>query len=162
MDLDLHINGTRFRLRESRDVSRLRSAAFRAHSLWDQLTGGRLGPRKRYRAANCTVACFGGAFDLYPRLESYLSHDRRWQTAAGLIYLRDRLVEVRFEVIDGRYAAPTFWERFHEAATRPYGEPHSTADDVYFWNGAAMRLEATLSKDRINCLFRWFVSARKR
>ena len=155
MDLDLQINGTCFRLGELRDDGRLREAGFRRLNLWRRLSAGKLGGHREYQAENCTVACFGDAFELYPCTDAYLNHDRRWNTEAVLVFVQDRLTEIRFAVIDGRYAAPTFWERFRDAGISPFGKPEATNRFSYVWNSAGGTLQGALSIDRVNCHFRW-------
>jgi hypothetical protein len=152
MDLQLIINGIVFRLGDSENSEALTEAGFRRPNLI-----ARLLRRVRYRAPNCSLSCFDEAFDLYPCTDGYLDLDRQWRTEAELTYAEGRLVGIRFRVIEGRYAAPNYFDRFCELCVERFGDPDPASDahGALRWQENGKRLICSLDENAINAAFDW-------
>jgi hypothetical protein len=152
MELELVINGVQFRLGDSEDKESLNGARFRRPGLFTRLV-----QRDVYRAHNCTLTCFDESFDLYPCVDGYLDYDRQWRTEAELVFAQGRLVGVHFRVIEGRYAAPNYFDRFLDLCLERFGEPRPDPGDpgALRWQQNGKRLVCSLDEDAINADFDW-------
>jgi hypothetical protein len=158
MDIDLAINGTDFRLGDRDDAERLAEAGFRRPNPLQRLLLREGRHERRYGSDDCTVSCFREAFDLYPCTDGYLDRDRQWRTGATLVYQQGSLVAVRFRVIEGRYAAPNFYDRFLELCERYLGEPSWQEYRNFVWNGDGVALVCSLDDTAQNAAFDWALS----
>ncbi len=77
----------------------------------------------RYTADNLTLTGIDRDFSIYPCPHAYLDEDRKWSTRVTLVVQEGILHEILFQVLDGRYAAPTFFERFSDACQAVLGDP---------------------------------------
>ncbi|MFO7654912.1 MAG: hypothetical protein R6X25_14005 [Candidatus Krumholzibacteriia bacterium] len=157
MSIDLEINGLQVRLGDPEGPAALRQAGFRSPPVWRRLLL-RDSDRSRWVANNCTVTAWDGALSLYPCIDRYLNHDRRWQTRAGLVYAAGCLEEVSFEVIEGKYAAPNYFDLFQDLCSRDLGDPLHHNGRLVWKNGRALA-EGELSLDGLNALFHWRLAA---
>jgi hypothetical protein len=160
MNLDLLINEVAFNLGDRKDSDRLVAADLRPPSIWHRLVNSKYRRYSIYRASNCTLQCFGSAFDLFPCTDSYLTQDRQWRTEAEVTYAEEQLVVVRFQVVEGRYAAPNYLGRFDDLCRERFGEPGKNGDEVLEWQDAEHRLACTYQPLGHTAEFFWLMNSR--
>lgn len=107
----------------------------------------------RYETSNCLAACFTGTFDLYPCLHGYLTPDRKWRTDAHILVQNNRVTSAVLRVIEGRYAATEFVDRFRESCSSALGEPHTTDRYTMLWRNASATVTSILQPDTKNACF---------
>lgn len=153
MQLELKINSIPLVLGETVDVQALDGADFNKTGPLRRLIKNLPVGQTVYSAENCQVACFNDDFSIYPCTDSYLNRDRRWETSATLFLAKDRLQKVEFHVIDGRYAASNFLDRFHRACSRVLGDPVEKSRFLTRWQNGTGAVTSILHNDRVNADF---------
>jgi hypothetical protein len=155
MNIDLAINGVSLHLGDRNDADLLAEIGFRRLNPLQRLIQREGWHQRRYHTIGCTVSCFGESFDLYPCTDGYLNRDRQWRTAAMLIYDRERLVGVSFRVIEGRYAASNYYDRFLELGEKHIGEPARRARGTRVWSRDGQHIVCMLDETALNADFCW-------
>lgn len=153
MQLDVKVNSVPLILGDPVDMPALDEAGFRKAGPLRRLI--RLVPPGQtvFSAENCQVECFEDEFSIYPCTHGYLNRDRRWETSATLYLADDRLVKVKFHVIEGQYAATNFLDRFQESCCAVLGEPVEKSRFQTRWKNGASTVTSILHRDRINADF---------
>jgi hypothetical protein len=153
MKLDLVINNHPFELGTRVESHTLKSAAFQRAGLIRRLFNRTPGGSTRFDAKNCTLACFGEEFSLYPCTHRYLNKDRQWRTSASLFSQEDKLHRILFQVMEGQYAATSFLGRFQDACRKTFGEPTNSNKWETSWVNGKTRIVCTLHPDKVNADF---------
>jgi len=153
MKLDLIINDCTFELGDQVEPDTLKGAAFQRTGLFRRLLDRFSAGSDRFDAKNCTLACFGEKFSLYPCTHRYLNKDRQWSTSASLFAQKDTLHRILFQVVEGQYAATSFLGRFQEACSEAMGEPTTSGRWETIWVNGKMRVICKLHTDKVNADF---------
>ena len=125
-------------------------AGLRQAPLWQRLLRHPRRGGRHLEAFNCTLEAFDGAFQLYPCTDGYLNSDRQWRTAASLVVDQGRLRSVLVRVIEGRYAAAEFLDRFAEVCTGQLGEAQVVDRYTRRWKNGRTSCVSTLQRDGRN------------
>lgn len=125
-------------------------AGLRRTPLWQRLLRHPRRGGPHLEASNCTLEAFDGAFLLYPCTDGYLNNDRQWRTAATLVVEQGRLRSVQMRVIDGRYAAAEFVDRFGEICTAQLGQSQRLDRYTQRWKNGQVACLSTLQRDGRN------------
>lgn len=120
---------------------------------WRRLRVRAKGPGTRLDAENCVIDAFDGGFHLYPCTHRYLDADRRWRTAVSVFVDRGRVRRVLLQVIEGRYAAGEFVDRFREVCTEQLGEGQAVDRYTRRWRNGAATFLSCLQPDGRNAFF---------
>jgi len=107
----------------------------------------------RFEAENCTLSAMDGAFSLYPCTHGYLTPDRQWRTAASIFMSGDVVQGVMIEVIEGRYSAAEFIDRFHQVCDERFGDAHIIDRFTKRWRNGKAYLTSCLQPDGKNATF---------
>jgi hypothetical protein len=106
-----------------------------------------------YSLENCRLDCFEDDFSIYPCTDGYLDRHRQWGTRAEL-HLRGGIVQkLVFQVIEGRYAAANFVDRFRDRCGEVLGDPVQTGTFITRWRNGSSHVTAILRPDRVNADF---------
>jgi len=132
--MELMIDDVPLVLGEEIDPGLLTGTVFHKVGLVRRILTGKPSHRVLFTAANAQLRCLADDFSIYPCLDSYLDDDRRWETRARLYVEEGRLHTVEFQVIDGRYAAGNFLERFADLCTATLGEPVVRSRRITTWH----------------------------
>ena len=137
------------------DETRLASSPFQKEGLVKRLLSRASDGRDHYVLENARLTCLTDDFTIFPCTHGYLDQDRRWETRAS-IYIQDgKLEEVLFQVIDGKYAAGNFLERFAGACTDSLGDPVAHDEQGIVWHNGTTILTAFLHDNRVDADFRF-------
>jgi hypothetical protein len=128
-------------------------AGLRRPPVWDRLPWRTGGGGRRLDVANCTVDAFDGTFRLYPCMAGYLDRDRQWRTAVSVFVDEGKVRSVLVRVIEGRYAATEFADRFRDAAAALLGEGHAVDGFTRRWKNGRTACVAALQPDGRNACF---------
>ncbi len=107
----------------------------------------------RLEARDCTVALFDGDVRIYPCIDGYINRDRQWRTAVNLVVREGRLLSVEVRVIEGRYAAPEFVDRFVAACDARWGESQAVDRHTRRWRNGVAHFLSHLQPDGRNAVF---------
>jgi len=153
MGLELKINSVPMELGGMMDEQALDEAdlhkAGPLRRLIKQLPSG----QTLYLADNCKLECFDDDFCIYPCTHDYLNLDRQWETKATVYLEEGRVCKLEFRVVDGRYAASNFLERFHEACSAALGEPVESSRYRTRWHNGTARVTSILHPNKVNADF---------
>ncbi len=149
----IRINKQSFAIGENVDPETLDRADLRHSGMLQRLLRSDLGGLVRLQVENCSVDCFEGAFNLYPCTDSYLTPDRQWCTAAEIEIRNGRLISVLLKVIQGRYAAAEFVDRFRTSCMEILGAPDHEDRWVAHWRNGAPEVTCVLQNDAMNASF---------
>lgn len=153
MSLELRINSVPMELGKVMDDNALDEAELRKvgplRRLIKQLPSG----QTLYHAVNCKLECFDQEFCIYPCTHGYLNRDRQWETKATVYLDEGRVCKLEFQVVDGRYAASTFLERFYEACSAVLGEPVKSSRRRTTWRNGTALVTSILHRDKVNADF---------
>ena len=153
--MELIIDELPLRLGGSVDPQALEAGRFRKVGVFRLLVTGQSAGRELFTLANCQMTCLRDDFSIFPCTHGYLDKDRQWETRASLIFKNGTLSEVLFQVIDGRYAASNFIERFADICSGVLGQPEEIEPDTARWvNGTAM-VTTHLHRNRVHADFRF-------
>ena len=153
--MKLNIEETPLTLGGQVDPDLLAESPFQKAGLVKRLFTRTADGRDLYELENPRLTCLTDDFTIFPCTHGYLDESRRWSTRASL-YLRDgRLEEVLFQVIDGRYAAGNFLERFADVCTESLGDPVAHDERGTVWRNGSAVLTGLLHDNRVNADFRF-------
>jgi len=110
-------------------------------------------PAGRFEVRDCTLDLFDGDFRIYPCTEGYIDRDRQWHTAVDVVVKEGRLYSVEARVIEGRYAAPEFVDRFVAACDARWGESQMIDRRTRRWRNGVARFLSQLQPDGRNAVF---------
>jgi len=150
---NLTINGFTFELGDQVEHDVLESASFQKEGLVQKIFSRTPPDSARFNAQNCTLTCFGEDFSLYPCTHGYLNKDRQWKTSASLFSQKDRFHRFMFHVVEGRYAATSFLDRFRDACTNALGNPTESGRLETRWIKDKTHIVCTLHPDKTNADF---------
>ncbi|MFO7608384.1 MAG: hypothetical protein R6X35_04195 [Candidatus Krumholzibacteriia bacterium] len=128
-------------------------AGLRRPGLWRRLRDRTAGAGTRLDADNCVIDAFDGRFHLYPCTHEYLNADRQWRTAVSVFVERGRVRSVLLRVIEGRYAAGEFVDRFCTVCTEQLGEGLAVDSFTRRWRNGAAACRSCLQPDGRNACF---------
>jgi len=153
MSLELKINAIPLELGGIVDIRTLEEAALQKagplRRLFKRLPPGQM----LFRADNCKLECFHEDFCIYPCTHGYLNQDRQWKTRVSVYVADGRVQKLEFRVVDGRYAATNFLERFHEACCGVLGAPVESSRFLTRWRNGAAAVTSTLHPNMVNVDF---------
>lgn len=155
MTMKLNIEDIPLTLGERLDATRLESSPFHKEGLVKRLISRASDGRDHYVHENARLTCLTEEFTIFPCTHDYLDKDRRWETRASIFIQDGRLEEVLFQVIDGRYAAGNFLDRFTETCTDSLGEPVEHHERGTVWHNGTSILTAYLHDSRVDADFRF-------
>jgi len=112
-----------------------------------------LGGQVRLEAENCAVECFEETFSLYPCVHGYLTPDRQWRTGAEIGLSDGRVVSALFKVIQGRYAATEFVDRFRTSCCAVLGDPDREDRYSAHWSDSMVEITSALEPGAMNASF---------
>ena len=142
------------------DPDRLSDPPFHKVGLIRRFLTGRSIHRVLFTADDARLGCLADDFSIYPCTDSYLDEDRRWNTQASLFLVQDRLEEVVFRVLDARYAAGNFTDRFTELCTAILGDPRPGPNTGTIWHNGNTVVSGTLHPNGHEAEFRFRVKDR--
>lgn len=148
--MEIVINETTIAVGEPLPHDQAASAGLRPADLFSKLRRGHGGRRARLAAEGCTIELFAGGLRVYPCTHGYLNRDRQWQTAAEVHLERGRVRRVLIRIVDGRYAAPGFVDRFNELCADLLGEPHAVEGRRKHWRNGKLQFSSLLQPDCMN------------
>ncbi len=153
MNLELKINSVPMALGQMVDPKALERADFHKSGplrrLFKRLPSG----QTLFLADNCKLECFEEDFSIYPCTHGYLNRDRQWQTKASVYLENGRVCKLEFQVVDGKYAASNFLERFQEACSAVLGEPVESTRFRTRWKNDVAAVTSILHPDKFNADF---------
>jgi len=153
MALELKINSFPMALGHSVDPKALEQADFHKTGPLRRLFKSLPSGQTLFLADNCKLECFEEGFCIYPCTHGYLNRDRQWKTKAA-VYLEDgKVCKLEFQVVDGKYAASNFLQRFQEACNAALGEPVESTRFLTRWINGAAAVTSVLHPDRFNADF---------
>lgn len=147
------INDIPLELGEALPEAARAEAGLRRAGLWRRLRVRAEGPGTRLDAENCVIDAFDGRFHLYPCTHGYLNADRQWRTAASVFVEGGRVRSVLLRVIEGRYAAGEFVDRFGAVCTEQLGEGHAIDRFTRRWRNGRAACRSCLQPDGRNACF---------
>jgi len=151
--MEILINDTAIHVGDILPEDAVTAAGLRRANLFGKLLGGRRARRARLAADCCTVALFAGELRVYPCTHGYLDRDRQWRTAAEIHLDRGRVRKVLIRVLEGRYAAPGFVDRFNELCTLQLGDAKTEDGRLRRWRNGVVRCTSCLQPDGKNADF---------
>jgi 1-aminocyclopropane-1-carboxylate deaminase/D-cysteine desulfhydrase-like pyridoxal-dependent ACC family enzyme len=125
------------------------AAGLHPASVLKKLLRGRGGRRLRLAAESCTAELFAGELKVYPCTHRYLNRDRQWQTAAEVVLDQGRVHKVLIRILEGRYAAPGFVDRFNELCNARLGAAKKSGGRQR-WRNGKLRFTSFLEPDGMN------------
>jgi hypothetical protein len=151
--MQVTINDFTIAIGQDADRERLTAAGFSRRGLLQRLL--RKEPRGGmvYETTDCTVTCFDDGFELYPCTHSYLTPDRRWNTAASLLLVDGRVQSALLRILDAKYAAAGFVSRFQEVCQDVLGTPHAADRWTTRWENGGTAVTILLEPDAKNACF---------
>ncbi|MEN8007646.1 MAG: hypothetical protein ABFS42_11565 [Candidatus Krumholzibacteriota bacterium] len=153
MNLEVKINSVPMELGGTMDDEALYQADFQKAGPLRKLFNHQPLGQTLYRADNCKLECFDEDFCIYPCTHGYLNRDRQWETRAT-VYLDDGKVwKLEFQVVDGKYAASNFVDRFQEACSAVLGNPVESSRYMSRWTNGAATVTSILHRDKVNAEF---------
>ena len=151
--MEILINDTTIKVGDILPVDAVSTAGLRPANILNKLLRNHNGRRARFAAEGCTVDLFAGGMRVYPCTHGYLNRDRQWRTAAEIHVERGRVLKVLIRVLEGRYAAPGFVDRFNELCTEQLGEPKTKDGRLRRWRNGVVRCSSCLQPDGKNADF---------
>ena len=151
--MEILINDTTIKVGDILPVDAVSAAGLRPVNILNKLLKNRNGRRARFAAECCTVDLFAGGLRVYPCTHGYLDRDRQWRTAAEIHVERGRVRRVLIRVLEGRYAAPEFVDRFNQLCTRQLGEAKAVEGRLRRWRNGVVRCSSCLQPDGKNADF---------
>lgn len=151
----LNIEEIPLTLGEKVDSHVLESSPFQKAGLVKRLIVRASDGRELYELEDARLTCLAEDFTIFPCTHDYLDQDRRWSTRASIFLQDGRLEEVVFQVIDGRYAAGNFLERFGELCTKVLGAPESRDERGTIWHNGTTILTGYLHDNKVDADFRF-------
>ena len=148
--MEILINDTAIAVGEMLPHDAVATAGLQPVDFWSKLRGKHSGRQARLAAVECTIELFAGEFRIYPCTHGYLNRDRQWQTAAEIQLEHGRVRRICIRIVDGRYAAPGFFDRFNELCAERLGEPHAADRRSSRWHNGTLRFSSKLLPDRMN------------
>lgn len=131
----------------------LAAAGFERRSLLQRLLRKEPQGGMVFEAKNCVVTCFDDGFEMYPCTHSYLTPDRRWNTAASVLVVDGRIRSAVLRVLDAKYAASEFVSRFHEVCTGVLGQPRTSDRYTTRWQNGSTSVTSLIQPDAKNACF---------
>lgn len=153
MSLGLKINSIPLELGEIVDVAALDEADLHKAGPLRRLLKHLHSDQTLYLADNCKLEIFDDECCIYPCTHGYLNRDRQWETKATIFLEGGRVWKLEFQVIDGRYAATNFLDRFHEACSAVLGEPLENSRYRTEWRNGTAKVTSILHRDKVNADF---------
>jgi len=153
--MELIIDDIPLTLGDKIDPEVLDGHSFRKVGLVRRILTGKSVGRELYIADNSQMTCLIEDFSIFPCTHSYLNQDRRWETRASLFMKDGVLQEVLFQVIEGRYAAGNFIERFVDICTDVLGPPEEPEPRTSRWVNGEAKVTTFLHRDRVHADFRF-------
>lgn len=147
--MEILVNDTAVTLGDVLAEDDMAAAGLHPASVLNKLLRGHGSRRLRLAADDCTVELFAGELKVYPCKHRYLDRDRQWQTAAEILLDRGRVHKVRVRILEGRYAAPGFVERFNELCTAQLGEARRSGGRRR-WRNGSLSVSSYLQPDGMN------------
>jgi len=154
MNLELMINSVPIELGGIVDAEALGQADFQKAGPLRKLFNNQPLGQTLYRAENCKLECFDDDFCIYPCTHGYLNRDRQWETRAVLYLDDDKVRKLEFQVVDGKYAASNFLDRFMEACSAVLGNPVESSRFTTRWTNGTAVVTSILHPDKVNAEFR--------
>jgi hypothetical protein len=153
MTLELKINSVPLELGECVADEELDRADLRKAGPLRRLINHQTNGHTLYLADNCKLECFDEDFCIYPCTHGYLDRDRQWETKATVYIEEGRVRKLEFHVVEGKYAASNFLDRFGEACSAVLGEPVESTGYVTRWRNGRATVTSILHEDRFNADF---------
>ena len=153
MSLELKVNSVPIELGGIADTDALGRADFQKAGPLRKLFNNQPLGQTLYRADNCKLECFDEDFCIYPCTHGYLNRDRQWETRAALFLEDGKVQKLEFQVIDGKYAASNFLDRFMEACSAVLGNPVESSRLITRWTNGATVVTSILHPDKVNAEF---------
>jgi hypothetical protein len=153
MSLDLKINSVHMELGGTMDDRALDEAALHKPNPLRRLFKNPPNGQILYEADNCKLECFDEEFTIYPCTHGYLTPDRQWETKATVFLDEGRVCKLEFQVLEGRYAASNFIERFHEVCSVVLGKPVESSPHRSRWHNGKALVACILHPDKVNADF---------
>lgn len=153
MKLELKLNSVPMALGQPVDPKALEQADFHKSGPLGRLFRRFPSNQNLYLADNCKLECFEEDFCIYPCTHGYLNRDRQWKTKASIYLEEGRVCKLEFQVLDGKYAASNFLERFQEACSTVLGEPVESTRFITRWKNGTATVTSVLHRDKVNADF---------
>jgi hypothetical protein len=153
MSLEVKINSIPLELGEIVDMAALDGAELHKAGPLARLLKHIPSDQTIYLADNCKLECFDEEFCIYPCTHDYLNRDRQWETKATIFLEGGRVWKLEFQVVDGRYAATNFLDRFYEACSAVLGEPVESSRYRTEWRNGKAKVTSILHRDKVNADF---------
>ena len=153
MSLELKINSVPIKLGGIVDTDALDQADFQKAGPLRKLFNSHPLNQTLYRADNCKLECFDEEFCIYPCTHGYLNRDRQWKTRAALFVNDGKVQKLEFQVVDGKYAASSFLDRFMEACSAVLGNPVESSGLLTRWTNGAAVVTSILHPNKVNADF---------
>lgn len=153
--MEVIIDNLPLKLGDSIDPGNLDEHKFHKVGLVRRILTGKPASRELYTSENSQMTCLTEDFNIFPCTHRYLNEDRRWETRTSLFFENGILNEILFQVLEGRYAARNFIDRFGEICTDVFGAPENPDAETARWvNGTAV-VTTVLHRDGIHADFRF-------
>ncbi len=153
MSLELKINSVPIELGGIADIDALGQADFQKSGPLRKLFNNQPLGQTLYWADNCKLECFDEEFCIYPCTHGYLNRDRQWKTRGALYLDEGKVQKLEFQVVDGKYAASSFLDRFVEACSGVLGNPVENSRLLTRWANGATVVTSILHPDKVNADF---------
>jgi hypothetical protein len=153
MNLELKINSVPMVLGQTIEPKALERADFHKTGPLRRLFKRFPVSQTLYLADNCKLECFEEGFCIYPCTHGYLNRDRQWKTKASVFLQNGMVCKLEFQVVDGKYAASNFLERFQEACSAVLGDPVESTRFLTRWKNDAAAVTSILHPDKVNADF---------
>lgn len=149
----IRINDQPIALGQPLTAADLEGAALSRPGFWQRLLNRTNDGLTRYEVSNCKATCFDDAFDLYPCTHGYLTPDRQWRTDCHVLLTGGKVASAVLRIIEGRYAAMEFVERFRESGTAVLGAPLAVDRWTTRWTNGSAVVTSVLRPDAKNACF---------
>ena len=153
MNLELKINSVTIELGGIVDTDALDRAEFQKAGPLRKLFNNQPLGQTLYQADNCKLECFDDEFCIYPCTHGYLNRDRQWKTRGALFVNDGKVQKLEFQVVDGKYAASSFLDRFMEACSAVLGTPVESSHFLTRWTNGAAVVTSVLHPNKVNADF---------
>lgn len=153
MNIELKINSVPIELGGTLDIDALDQAEFQKAGPLRKLFNQQPLGQTIYQAENCKLECFAEDFCIYPCTHGYLNRDRQWKTRAALFVNDGKVQKLEFQVLDGKYAASSFLDRFTEACSSVLGDPVESSRYLTRWTNGATEVTGVLHPGKANADF---------